>query len=132
MLLQIEWSGVLSGHSNRLEDLCVRVEIGGRRYKGRNRRRRDLLPNWHLQALQVIKLGPILIIGEMIPMILLTCLGVTLIGNHGKNGEILLLCGKLMPQEPVNDQIDPIAALMQRAKARARKVRRGKVNQRAE
>ncbi len=80
----------------------------------------------------MLRLGPILNIGEMIPMMILTCLGVTRIGNHGKNGEILLLCGKLMPQEPVNDQMDQIAALMQRAKERARKVRRGKANQRAE
>ena len=80
----------------------------------------------------MLRLGPILNIGEMIPMMILTCHGVTQIGNRGKNGEILLLCGELMPQEPVNDQIDQIAALMQRAKERARKVRRGKVDQRAE
>ncbi len=125
MLLQIEWSGVLSGHSNRLEDLCVRVEIGGRRYKGRNRRRRDLLPNKHLQALQVTKPGP-----DTIPMILPSRLGPTQIGIHGRNGP--LLRGKLMPREAFKDLSDPIAALVQRAKEKARKVRKGKENQRAE
>ncbi len=64
-------------------------------------------------------------------MMTLTCRGPTKIGNRGKNGETLLR-GKVMPQELVNDQIGQIADLMPRAKEKARRVRRGKVDQRAE
>ena len=61
----------------------------------------------------------------------LTCRGPTKTGNRGKNGETLL-CGKVMPRELVNDQIGQIADLMPRAKEKARRVRRGEVDQRAE
>ncbi len=57
-------------------------------------------------------------------------LGPTQIGIHGRNGP--LLRGKLMPREVARDLSDPVAALTRKARARARKARKGKADQQVE